>query len=405
VVAASFEQTERVFSNMRSCVGQSPTLSQWMTGYESEVQVNGSPSRAFRLPAMAGTADGLKPSCALFDELAEMVGPNRSRVHMIVSNGLAKRTDTLEFNTSTPGWDLETTAGKLYQHGLKVNSGEAVDDSFLFVAWSCPSDRYDLDNPDELRAAIRASSPAADLFLDVESVAAKYNQVPRAEFERYFLGIWTSSAQSWLPAGSWEKCARPDIVIPDHSEVVLAFDGSVNADSTGVVVVGSYDGKPHIQVVDCWERPEGAAADHWRVPVESVEEVIRESCRRWKVKEIIADEFRWERSLQILESDGLPVVRMPQTAARMAPASSRFYEMVLAGQLSHDNDPRLARHIGNSVLRVTPRGAYVSKPTKWSTARVDLALCSVMGVDRAAVVEPDYCLVAEPGSGVKASIW
>jgi phage terminase large subunit-like protein len=82
-------------------------------------------------------------------------------------------------------------------------------------------------------------------------------------------------------------------------------------------------------------------------PIVDVEPAIRAACRRWRVLEIAADPFRWARSLQLLDQEGLPVMESP---GRMTPAPARFYEAVVNGQLTHSGDSRLARHIGNAVL-------------------------------------------------------
>jgi hypothetical protein len=39
-----------------------------------------------------------------------------------------------------------------------------------------------------------------------------------------------------------------------------------------------------------------------------VEQAIRQACRRWRVLEIAADPYRWTRSLQLLDGEGLPVL-------------------------------------------------------------------------------------------------
>jgi phage terminase large subunit-like protein len=269
----------------------------------------------------------LRPSTAIFDEVHELVGHNRERVHLVISNGLAKRTGSLQFNTSTPGFDLETLAGRLHQHGVRVNNGEVVDPEFLFVWFGCPADKFDLSTHDGLRAAIRAANPAADLFLNVEDVAARYHQIPQNEYARYHLGMWVPAAQAWLPAGAWDACADTKIAIADGADVCLGFDGSHNSDSTAIVVV-SCGPIPHIDVVDCWEKDD--TDQDWKVPIEAVEQSIRAACRRWRVREVVADPFRWQRSLQILADEGLPVIEYPQTASRLTPATSRMYEMILA---------------------------------------------------------------------------
>ena len=80
----------------------------------------------------------------------------------------------------------------------------------------------------------------------------------------------------------------------------------------------------------------------------------------------------------------MPVVEYPQTSSRLTPATARFYEAVLNGGLTHSGDPRLRRHIDNAVLRVDSRGQRITKETKYSTRRIDLAISAVMALDRAA---------------------
>ena len=101
-------------------------------------------------------------------------------------------------------------------------------------------------------------------------------------------------------------------VIEDGADVVLGFDGSLNRDSTALVVV-SLDEEPHVDVLDCWERPLGPSGADWRVPVPEVLDTIREACRRWNVCEIAADTSRWVAQLEDLAEEGLPVVDFPQS--------------------------------------------------------------------------------------------
>lgn len=231
------------------------------------------------------------------------------------------------------------------------------------------------------------------MFLNVADVAARYHQIPQNEWLRYHAGLWVPNAAAWLLPGAWDACADPSVTIPDHVEVVLGFDGSVNNDSTALVVVSCTE-VPHIDVVRCWERPETADQD-WAVPITDVEEAIRVACHRWKVREIVCDPFRWQRSMQILADEGLPVVEFPQTASRMTPATARFYEAVMNKTLTHSGDARLARHLSNACLKVDARGQRLLKETKYSTRKIDCAIAAVMAFDRASVpLEPGYDILA-----------
>ncbi|MGE5694033.1 MAG: terminase TerL endonuclease subunit [Candidatus Sericytochromatia bacterium] len=61
---------------------------------------------------------------------------------------------------------------------------------------------------------------------------------------------------------------------------------------------------------------------------------------------------------------------------------------MLNGQLTHSGDHRLARHIGNAVLKVDARGQRLVKETAKSSRKIDLAVAALMAFDRASVSDP-----------------
>jgi phage terminase large subunit-like protein len=180
--------------------------------------------------------------------------------------------------------------------------------------------------------------------------------------------------------------ARP---IPDGADVVLSLDGSFSGDCTALMAVELAE-FPHLIVAGLWESD---GTPEWRVNYGDVEEHIRALCRQWRVVEITADPYRWARSLEVLAAEGLPVSEFPQSASRMTPATQRMSDMVNTRSLTHDGDPRLARHVSNAVLKQDSRGTRLMKETKNSPRKIDLAVAAVMGLERAmnqepAVVEP-----------------
>ena len=187
--------------------------------------------------------------------------------------------------------------------------------------------------------------------------------------------------EAWLPLGAWAACADATRSIPDQAEVVLAFDGSFSRDCT-VLAAATIEPRPHVWLERIWEAPEGRR--DWRVPVVAVEDAIRAACSRWRVLEVAADPYRWQRSLEVLDGDGIPVSEFFQTAARMGPATARFYALVVDQELTHDGGTPLARHVANAILREDSRGARLAKETKDSPRRIDGAVAAVMAVHRAA---------------------
>lgn len=389
VAAASYKQADLLFGDLRSCAQDSPSLSGFLKAFENDVQRAEGLGHAYKVAAIAGTNDGQRPSVFLADEIHEWQG-KKERVHTVIANGTSKRAGSLVMNTTTAGADIDTLAGRMHAHGVRVNAGEIEDDEFLFI-WYGAAEIYDLDDPLQLEAAVWAANPAAGSFLRVADVISRFYQIPRFEFERYHLCRWTTVGESWLPPGAWDEAEDASIEIEEGADVVLAFDGSYNGDCTALTVVSIAD-KPHVELVELWERGALDRID-WQVDILDVEEKIRETCLRYHVLEIAADPYRWARSLQILADEGLPVVEFPQNASRMTPATTRFYEAVVNKQLTHSGDPRLTRHIGNCTLKVDSRGSRLSKDQRNSTRKIDAAVTAVMGLDRASsssVAEPEF---------------
>jgi phage terminase large subunit-like protein len=104
------------------------------------------------------------------------------------------------------------------------------------------------------------------------------------------------------------------------------------------------------------------------------------------VKEIACDPFRWQRTMQVLQDAGLPIVEWPSTSAsRMIPACSKFYDAVVSEKLTNDGNPLLTRHISNAVVKVDRLGPRIVKEHRGSPRKIDGAVASIIAFDRATV--------------------
>jgi phage terminase large subunit-like protein len=230
-----------------------------------------------------------------------------------------------------------------------------------------------------------AANPMLGDTLDPEHLAAMVRTTREAKFRRFHLNQRVRLEGAWLPASAWEACLDPR-PIPDGAEVAIGFDGSYSGDATAIVAVET-GAVPHLDVVRLWEpAPEARSGDP--VPIVAVEDALREACRRFKVRALAADPFRWARSLQILADEGLPVEVYPQVPARMTPATTRFAEAVLNQALTHSGNPDLGRHVTNAVVKADSRGTRIIKEHKHSTRRIDLAVSAILALDTAATLEP-----------------
>ncbi|MDP9223282.1 MAG: terminase large subunit [Actinomycetota bacterium] len=330
------------------------------------------------LPGEWSRLQGRNPSFTVCDELHVMSIDTWDA--LALAGGTRSEPMTLGISTECDD-DEENLMARLVEHGR-----DGDDPDFFFAEWTAPPN-CELDD----EAAWSAANPMLGDTLDPDHLRAMVRTTRESRFRRFHLNQRVRLDGAWLTQAQWAACADPAVSIPDGATVCLGFDGSFSGDTTALTAVSCTD-VPHVELVELWEAPEGHPT--YRTPIADVEDAIRAACRRWRVREVAADPFRWARSLQALEAEGVPIVEYPQSPQRMSPATARFYQAVTNGGLTHSGDPRLARHIRNCVLKEDARGSRLSKPPKDSRRRIDAAVSALMAFDRAAQQTPDYDLVA-----------
>lgn len=373
--AASLKQANWVFGDLRNTVTESPTLADLVVPMDLEIQLRDRPGVAERIAAEAGTNDGARATCFIADELHEWTG-RKARIYLVVDGAITKRADAFVLGISTAGVRGESELLEdLYDRGKLVATGEDVDDSFLFEWYEAPPE-LSLDDEAEWELAVRSSNPAAGDFVTVESLRDRFSWMPRYEFERYHTNRWSTTARMWLPSGSWTDRAAPGRELEPGSEIAVGFDGSYNNDATALVGC-TLDG--YLFVIDAWEKPAHEA--DWIVPRDEVDGVVAKVFREFRVRRMLCDPPGWHDEIERwARTYGEDVVLHFPTAnrTRMGDACSRFYTGVVTSELSHDNDPRLARHLDNAILVETADGAYIRKEGRSSPRKIDLAIAAIL---------------------------
>lgn len=375
--AAEKEQAKIVFGMARRMVELEPELAEHITLYRDVMEVKSTGSIYRALSAEAYSKEGLNPTGVLFDEVHAQ--PNRE-LWDVMALAMGARVEPIMVGITTAGVMTDNTGRdslcySMYRHGQQVVRGEVADPTFFFAWWE-PKAGVQADHTSP--KVWKEANPGFGEIVSADDFVALLPKTPENEFRTKRTNVFTQDAVAWLPFGAWDRCADRH-GIPDGTEVVLGFDGSFNNDSTALIVA-TCEERPHVDVAGLWENP---GDEGWRVPIFDVEETIRQACRRWQVREIVCDPFRWARTYQILEAEHLPIVEYPQSPARMVPATQRFYEAVLNGEITHSGNPDLARHVGNAIVKTDSRGSRLDKP-KHGGRKIDLAVAAVMAFDRAA---------------------
>ena len=380
-VAAEKEQARIVFGEAKRMVENSE-LADLVQVYKDSIYVPSTNSVFKVVSAEAYSKEGLNPSRVIMDELHAHSNRQLFDVFSLAMGNRGKLGQLVAITTAgvkTDSTGQDSICYSLYQYGKKVAAGEVVDPAFFMAWWEAPPEA-----DHRLAENWEIANPGYDDIVSAEDFASAVRRTPEAEFRTKRLNQWVSSQLSWLPTGTWDSCAEPKELDP-NAEYILGFDGSFSGDST--VIVGTQipqgDDLPYVFMVKAWEKPAGAD-DSWRVDIQDAENAIRQFCATYKVREVACDPFRWQRSMEVLADEGIPIVEFPSTSARrMVTACSKFYDAVVENRLTHDGDPLLARHLSNAVIKIDNLGPRIVKENRASSRRIDAAVGAVIAYDRA----------------------
>jgi phage terminase large subunit-like protein len=374
IAAASRDQAMVAYTAARRMVQADQRLAQRLKiqpGYKRILDLE-SDSTLHVVSAEGRLQHGLRPTCVIFDELWAQTD---RRLWEALVGGLVKREDSLLLSISTAGYDDESLLAEECRRGA-----DGEDPRFLY-RWQGldrgdPSDYRDPGTWRMANPALRCTEP----FLPLSGLQDAVRRMRESEFRRWHLNQWVDAEELWITPELWAACtSRAELGADRDPDAmwVLGLDGSATGDVTALVAV-SVEDLPHVEVIAYWQ-----PSTQDPVPVLDVEEAIRMACKERQVVNVVADPFRWTRSLQVLAGEGFPVLEFPQQPGRLAPATASFYEAVLNQALTHDGNRELASHISHAVIKQDPRGVRITKESKKSTRRIDLAMAAIMAFDRA----------------------
>ena len=339
------------------------------------------------IPSTASSAakDGGKETWACFDEPHLYVLPELRSMYRMVKRNLAKR-------FAAQPWGLLTST--MYAPG-ENSTCEAIHEAVrkgqagrLLFDHKGVTEEIDLDDDAAVEAALRYVYGPAIGWMPLERLKAELRDPTMDENEqrRYFLNERRAGSARWMDPQVWAGRADPTIVVPDKAPITAGFDGSISRDSTALV---GCTRDRHWFVIGMWERPQGPAGDGWVVPQDEVDQAVATMMGRWKVLRLYGDPREYKAWLAAwAERYGSDrVAEFPtNSAGRFAPAVLAADVGIRQGELTHDGDSRLARHVGNAHklyvrLRVDDgerRPFVLQKDRPHSPRKIDGAVAGVL---------------------------
>ncbi|QKT08039.1 terminase [Gordonia sp. X0973] len=371
VVAVDERQAGIVFGIARRMVELDEELSKRVQVFKDRLYWPAYDATFACLPAEPKRLEGLDYTLAILDEAG--VASRESYETLTLAQGKRERSTVVAIGTPGPSMDsplMDLRAAAIANPG---------DTSLVWIEHSAAGFE---DHPVDCEHCWSLANPALGDFLHADAMTALLPPKTReAVFRRARLcQLAVDREAEFIPASVWAALGTGE-TIPERAEVVLALDGSFSDDTTALLLA-TVSTTPHFEPLAVWEKP--ADDPDWRVPVDEVEQAIREACQRYRVIEVIADPFRWTRSLQLLADEGLPVYEFPHSAPRLTAATTDVYSAATNGKFSHSGDPRFAEHIANAIVSDDARGIRLTKRSRSRNAgKIDLAACLVMAHSRA----------------------
>lgn len=374
--AADRDQAKLVMSHAKRAVELQQEFAGQIRIFRDALEFKNTGTIYRALSSEAFTKEGLSASLVIADELAAW--PSRD-LFDVLSLSMGARRSPLMVAITTAGARIDTKgqdsiAFTLYQLAKRRIAGEHQDETLGMAWWEAGAGAYlEPERWAEANPGLLSEPP----ILSMDDLISAQKRTPEGEFRTKRLNEFVASSTAWIPSGAWDACADSTLKLEPKDRIVIGYDGSFSNDSTAIVACRISDGA--LFVLGHWEKP--LDDNHWRVPIEEVELRMEELARVYDVAELVCDPFRWQRSMEVWRSAGLPVVEFPQTPNRMVPATSGMFDAIINKRLKHDGDPRLTRHVSNATPYASRYGVMLRK--EHSNKKIDLAVAAILALSRA----------------------
>ncbi len=393
----------------------SPELNAQCSINRNKMLITHEPSRSILMPLSSGDQTSQKAKEGINGSLLidETHVVDREFISRVSRLGIS-RSEPLHIEVSTAGKDPDSYGKTQYDRGKLVEAGKIDDQQFFFLCYEAPQDLSDDALARDPLKYGKLANPAWGHTIDGEEFLQDYERSKLsvqdlADFKTYRLNIWQKSANPWLRAHDWSKCARRRSLSEFAGETCwLALDKSKTRDMTSIVAVfrdhdadepDSYFLHPWFFLPEETARKNShlvafldwAASGHLQlIPGEVIEDrylddLIAEICRDFRPQRIFYDRtFAHDCTLRWEQEHGLERVEFPQTTMHFAGPVEDFERHVIQGKLRHADHPVMTWQAGHCQVYTDSKARKtLVKPRFGDIKKIDGMVAGVMGLANA----------------------
>jgi hypothetical protein len=309
-------------------------------------------------------------------------------------------------NAYEPGMDSVLERTRLAYEAAQSRPDEILLSGVMYDSLEAGPEAPLVDeaNPDvivDVLASVRGDS----VWLNIKRLRKQVEdpRIAPSQSRRFWYNQIVASEDAWLDPLAVDAQARPSLPLERGEQIALFFDGSKNDDATALVACRISDGQ--IFTMGLWQSPpkRGRKNFDWVVPRADVNNVVKGIFRDYKVLGFFADPSHtredgtldrfwqpivdeWHREygqrLIVWAQNNKHAVEFDMAnrngeGAKFVVAAERFVQELEDGDLWHDGNPELVRHMKAARRFPTQHGVSLMKDGPESPRKIDLAVCAV----------------------------
>jgi phage terminase large subunit-like protein len=356
------------------------------------IRANGGRQRLEAVTSSYRALEGKRTTFTLLNETHHWVSGNNGHKMYETIDGNATKKDSRYLaitNAYLPGED--SVAERMREAWERMVEGKARQIGFLYD--SIEAHPKTPLTPEALRIVIpKIRGDAAWLNIEAIIESVLDTTIPTARSRRMWLNQIVADEDALYQSSDWDDLCDEGLVLSAGDEIVLGFDGGKTDDDTALVAIRVRDraafvlGHWHETDIDrlreAADRREGSD-QRWEVDKERVNDAVLLALSTYKVRAFFADVHLWESYIDAwaTKADDLSVKAgqghkvawdMRSSLQRSTRAHERLMSSILDGQLRHDGDRALRRHVLNARRRENNFGLSFGKESRESRKKVDL---------------------------------
>lgn len=380
LAATSIDQTANVYDAIRGMLAESPAEREFGLDIgKTLVQFkSGRPGSIRPVTASSRGLEGARQSFVCLDESHHLVDSNQGiHVYDVLDRNVRKTAGAgsrLLESTNAYSPSEGSVAQRTHEAFLAGSKG------LLYDCLEAPSG-IDLTDTEALRAGlVEAYGDSSWVDIDGLVQAVQDPRTSEANARRFYLDEIFSSDGSWMDKAVWDACYDDSDPIAPGDQIAVGFDGSIYGDSSALVGARLRDGKTFL--LGLWENP--GNNPEWEVDVLSIEAAVKRTFETYQVAWLYADPPYFQEALgrwAITYGDDRVFEFWTNRPTRMCEAIERFHSAAALGELRHDGNPDLTRHVLNAVVREVPQGILIQKPSPKSKRKIDAAVAAVLALE------------------------